>query len=122
MKYKIEYTPAKEEMAPAIYSVICQDRQAKALMKAINHELTKMEANRRIEFKHALKEGAREQPHRQMRREKDKFIFDSLQVEEVCTAAQDLIGRRIKCSFIGPTLEIIPEYVADFERVIDTEK
>ncbi len=122
MKYAIKYIPATEEMAPAEYTVTYLDRKAKAFMKAINKELIKMEANRKIEFKHVLKEGAREQPHRQMKRDKDKFSFDDFQVEDVCKAAQDLIGQRIKVSFIGPTIEIIPEHVEDFERVIDTER
>jgi hypothetical protein len=112
MKYTIEHKTA--------YTVICEDSAAKALMKAINKELIRMEANRRIEFKHALKEGAREQPHRPMKKEKHNFVFDDLQAEDVCRAAQNLIGRRIRCSFFGPTLEIIPEHVEDFERLIDT--
>ena len=113
MKYKIEHD--------TLYTVICEDSVAKAFMKAINKELIRMEANRKIEFKHALKEGAREQPHRPMKKEKHNFVFDYAQKEDVCQAAQNLIGRRIKCSFFGPTIEIIPEHIEDFEQSIDSK-
>ena len=113
MKYKVEHI--KE------YIVTCEDSEAKAFMQNINKELVRMEANRRIEFKHGLKEGIIQQPHREMKKEKNKFIFDELQKEDVCQAAQNLIGRKIKTSFLGPSIEIIPEHVEDFERSIDTK-
>ena len=111
MKYKIEHNTE--------FNVICEDKEAKSFMQAINKELARMEANRKIEYKHALKEGARQQPHRQMNKNKNVFSFDSMQTEDVCQAAQNLIGRTIKISFLGPTLKIIPEHVRDLERSID---
>lgn len=119
MKYEIKYTTAQQEMAPSMYTITCQDSEAKAFMQAINKELKAMEKSRRRELKEALKEGARIQPHRQMKKEKNRFSFDEFQAEDVCTAAQRLEGQEIRPSFLKPWFEITVSHIEDLERNID---
>jgi len=119
MKYEIKYIAAQQEMAPSMYTITCQDSEAKAFMQAINKELKAMEKSRVREFKEALKEGARIQPHRQMKKEKNIYSFDEFQVEDVCAAAQRLEGQEIRCSFLKPRFEITVSHIEDLERNID---
>jgi hypothetical protein len=119
MKYEIMYIAAQREIAPAMYTITCQDSEAKAFMQAINKELKAMEKSRIRELKEALKEGARTQPHRQMKKEKNKYSFDEFQVEDVCKAAQRLEGQEIRCSFLKPRFEITALHIEDLERNID---
>jgi len=119
MKYEIIYIASQQEMAPSMYTITCQDSEAKAFMQAINKELKAMEKSRRRELKESLKEGARTQPHRQMKKEKNRYYFDEFQVEDVCKAAQRLEGQEIRCSFLKPRFEITVSHIEDLERNID---
>ena len=122
MEYEIKYVSAKEEMAPATYVITCKDAESKVFMKEINKEIKRIEAGRKREMKAGLKEGAREFPHKLMKREGNEFFIDGFHVEDVLMSARNLIGVRTGALFPKTEVEITTVLVEDLEKAIAEQK
>ncbi|MGD9109161.1 MAG: hypothetical protein PVI75_08400 [Gammaproteobacteria bacterium] len=118
MRYEIRYLPAGAEMQPAIYEIICQDNEARALMKEINRELKLMERGRRREMRHRVKDALRAVPHKPMHKRKNLFSFEPYQIDDVCTAARRLIGRNVRAGFLGSIFNITLRHIEDLEAML----
>jgi hypothetical protein len=106
MQYEIQYLPSTEPMRSAMYHIICQDNQAKALMKEINKELKLMERGRRRDIRQGIKDAVRATPHKPMQKRKNVFSFEDYYVDDVCIAARRLIGRNVRSGFLGSMFNV----------------
>lgn len=118
MRYEIRYLPAGAEMQPAIYEIICQDNEARALMKEINRELKLMERGRRREMRHRVKDALRAVPHKPMQKRKNIFSFEAYQIGDVGIAARRLIGRNVRAGFLGSMFNITLRHIEDLEAML----
>ena len=117
MQYEIQYLPSTEPMRSAMYQVICQDGEAKALMKEINRELKLMERGRRRDIRQGIKDAVRATPHKPMQKRKNIFSFEDYCVDDICIAARRLIGRNVRSAFLGSTFGIT---LRDIEALEET--
>jgi len=120
MKWTISYLPPQSAATPSTYIITCEDSEAKALMKAINHELKWMEANRRKELKAGSREAATQAPFDLIKQENNQFHFDNL--NQVALAAKHLIGQLIKPSFLSRKIDITTETIDRFIQACETAK
>jgi hypothetical protein len=105
-------------MHPATYKVICQDGEARGLMKEINRELKLMERGRRRDIRHGVKDAVRAVPHKPMQKRKDSFSFEAYQIDDVCIAARRLIGRNVRSGFLGSMFGITLRHIEDLESML----
>lgn len=124
MKYDVRCGTADSTLKVSTCTIICQDSEAKAFMKAVNKELRRMEAERKRNLAKGLKEGIRATPHAFLHKDGNQFSFDTFHFEDICTAAESLGKQRMRVrnSIFAPAFEITPEHVETFERAIILQK
>lgn len=118
MQHEIQYLASSTPMHPASYKIICQDGEARALMKEINRELKLMERGRRRDIRHGVKDAVRAVPHKTMQKHKDNFLFEEYQLDDVCIAARRLVGRNVRAGFLGSMFNITLRHIEDLESML----
>lgn len=118
MKYEIIYNPSQQTLIPSHYTIICNDVESKAFLKAINQEIKRMETDRKRELRTGLREGITSTPHKEMKKQGNKFLFEKIHLNDILTAGHNIANQRqrIRVSFLGHMITITPELMSDFEK------